>query len=221
MNIPANAENTIKRNSMINGDCIHVMKQLPAASVDFILTDPPYLINYTARDGRKVRNDDNAAWLKPAFAEMYRVLAKDSFCISFYGYRHADKFIHAYLAAGFRMAGHFVFPKRYTSSTRFVREQHECAHLLVKGYAKEPAYPIGNVIDFAYSGNKLHPTQKPVSALLPLIDTFCKPLGLVLDPFAGSGSTLIAARGAGREFIGIELDSNYHAIAQQRLQAVS
>jgi hypothetical protein len=56
---------------------------------------------------------------KPAFAEMYRVLADGAFCVSFYGWTSADKFLTAYRAAGFRVAGHFVFPKRYTSKTRF------------------------------------------------------------------------------------------------------
>lgn len=44
-------------------------------------------------------------------------------------------------------------------------------------------------IDWTYSGNKLHPTQKPVSVLLPLVETFSPAQGTVLDPFAGSGST--------------------------------
>jgi DNA modification methylase len=57
-----------------------------------------------------------------------------------------------------------------------------------------------------YSGDKLHPTQKPVTALLPLIRTFALPGELVLDPFAGSGSTCAAALLADRMFIGIELD---------------
>ena len=221
MNTISNTQNTIRRNTIINGDCIDVMAQLPSASVNFILTDPPYLINYTSRDGRRVPNDDNAKWLKPAYAEMHRVLKPNSFCISFYGFKNADKFIHAYLAAGFRIVGHLVFPKRYTSSKGLLRAQHECAHLLAKGFPKEPAYPIGDVIDWTYSGNKLHPTQKPVSALLPLIDTFCEPQGLVLDPFTGSGSTLLAARTLGRSYLGIELDPTYHAIASERLQAVN
>ena len=55
---------------------------------------------------------------------------------------------------------------------------------------------------WTYSGNKLHPTQKPLSVLLPLIETFSTPGGLVLDPIAGSGSTLIALRMLGRTFLG-------------------
>jgi adenine-specific DNA-methyltransferase len=74
------------------------------------------------------------------------------------------------------------------------------------------------VLDFPYTGNKLHPTQKPIAALKPLIEAFCPPCGIVLDPFAGSGSALVAARELGRQFIGIELDDQHHQTATTRLQ---
>lgn len=204
-------------NTIIHGDCLDILPGIDADSVNFILTDPPYITNYKSRDGRTVPNDDNDAWLKPAFEAMYRVLERNSFCVSFYGWPQADKFIEAYKAAGFRLVGHFAFPKRYTSSSRFVRYQHECAHLLAKGFPPHPDSTIGDVIDWTYSGNRLHPTQKPLSVLLPLLETFSRPGGTVLDPFAGSGSTLMAARMLGRAFLGIELDARYHAIASRRL----
>jgi site-specific DNA-methyltransferase (adenine-specific) len=204
-------------NTIINADCLQFLPTLPSESVNFILTDPPYITRYKSRDGRTVPNDDNSAWLKPAFAEMYRVLEQDSFCVSFYGWPQADRFMRAYRDAGFRIVGHFVFPKRYTSSSRFVRYQHECAHLLAKGNPKQPDDTIGDVIDWTYSGNKLHPTQKPLSVLLPLVETFSKPKGLVLDPFSGSGSSLLAAKTQGRNYLGVELDARYHAIASRRL----
>lgn len=71
-----------------------------------------------------------------------------------------------------------------------------------------------------YSGNKLHPTQKPVPALVPLIRSFTLPDELVLDPFAGSGSTCASAILTGRRYLGIELDPEYHAQAVSRLQRV-
>lgn len=209
------------RNTIMNADCLTALPQLPAESVQFILTDPPYITRYKPRDGRIVPNDDNAAWLKPSFAEMFRVLAPDSFAVSFYGWPQVDRFMRAYRDAGFRVVGHLVFPKRYTSSSKFLRYQHECAHLLAKGYPKQPGYAIGDVIDWTYSGNKLHPTQKPLSVLLPLVESFSPLQGTVLDPFAGSGSTLLAAKTLGRDYIGIELDAKYHAIASRRLEQAS
>ena len=205
------------RNTIIHGDCIEVLPRLPAGSVDFVLTDPPYLAHYRSRDGRRVPNDDNDAWLKPAFAEMYRVLACDSFAVSFYGWPHADKFLAAWRAAGFRIVGHFVFPKRYTSTTRLVHYRHECAYLLAKGDPKQPTIIIGDVIAWSYTGNQLHPTQKPLPVLQPLVEAFSTPGGLVLDPFAGSGSSLVAAKAVGRDWLGIELDAGYHAAAAARL----
>lgn len=210
----------IRRNRILHDDCLHVMSLMPSNSIDFILTDPPYLVNYRSRDGRSIANDVNPAWVKPAYAEMYRVLKPDSFCVSFYGWQQADIFVAAFKEAGFRVLGHFTFPKRYTSSVGYLRAQHENAYLLGKGEPEIPAYVIGDVIEFVYSGNKLHPTQKPISALLPVIDTFCKPGKLVFDPFAGSGSILEAAWRSGRCYLGVELDPKYHAIATERLQAM-
>jgi adenine-specific DNA-methyltransferase len=198
-------------------DCTKALAQLPDETVDFILTDPPYITRYRSRDGRRVPNDDNDAWLKPAFRQMHRVLRPNSFCVSFYGWPQADRFMCAYRAAGFRVVGHLMFPKRYASNTRFVQYRHESAHLLAKGSPKAPENPIPDVIEWAYTGNRYHPTQKPLAVLLPLVETFSPPGGMVLYRFAGSGSSLLAAKTLGRSYIGIELDAKYHAIARRRL----
>ncbi|UHD47707.1 DNA methylase [Aureimonas altamirensis] len=187
-------------------------------SVDFILTDPPYITRYRGRDGRTVTNDDNARWLKPAFAEMHRLLKPGGFAVSFYGWTKVDLFAEAWKAAGFRIVGHLVFRKHYASSVRFLRYEHEQAYLLAKGQVELPADPIPDVIDFPYTGNKLHPTQKPVAALTPLIRSFSKPGDMILDPFCGSGSTLMAAKMLGRHYLGIELSIKHHKTAAARLQ---
>ncbi len=208
-------------NTIINADCLQFLPEIETRSIDFILTDPPYITRYKSRDGRTVPNDDNDAWLKPAFAEMYRVLGRDSFAVSFYGWPQADKFMQAYRSAGFRVVGHFTFPKRYASRTRYVRYQHEAAHLLIKGNPPYPEEPISDVIEWTYSGNKFHPTQKSLAILKPLIRAFSRPGDCVLDPFSGSGSTLLAAKIVGRNYIGVEMDATYHAVAKKRLETHS
>jgi adenine-specific DNA-methyltransferase len=88
-------------NTIYNADCTKFLPHLSSESIDFILTDPPYLVLYQSPDGRSIPNDDNDGWLKPAFAEMYRVLKNDCFAVSFYGWPAADRFLAAYREAGF------------------------------------------------------------------------------------------------------------------------
>lgn len=79
-------------NSIRQGDCIPVMREMPANSADFILTDPPYLVNYRDRDGRTIKNDANVDWLKPAMHEAYRVLKQNRVAVMFYGWTKVDIF---------------------------------------------------------------------------------------------------------------------------------
>ena len=155
-----------------------------------------------------------------AFAEMFRVLRPDAFCVSFYGYTKTDLFMDAWKSAGFRVAGHFVFPKKYASSSYHTEYRHEQAYLLAKGWPDRPCRPPPDVINWTYTGNKLHPTQKPVGILKPLIEAFSRPGDTVLDPFCGSGSTLVAARELDRRYVGIELDPAHARTAEERLSGV-
>ncbi|MEI9979913.1 MAG: DNA methyltransferase [Edaphobacter sp.] len=207
-------------NSITHGDCIQVMREMPANSVDFILTDPPYLVNYRDREGRTIQNDANADWLKPAMQQAYRVLKQDRVAIMFYGWTKVDVFFDAWKEAGFRPVGHIVFRKTYGSKARFLSYQHEQAYLLAKGRPPLPKQPLADVMDMPYSGNKLHPTQKPVAALAPLVRSFSLQGELVLDPFAGSGSTCAAALLTGRRYFGVEMDAEYFEQASARLERV-
>lgn len=205
-------------NRITLGDCIPVLRHLPAACVDLVLTDPPFIAHYKNRSGQTIANDDNAGWVYPAFAELYRVLRPDRYCISFYGWNKADSFLSAWRKCGFQPVGHFVFVKRYSSYVRFVQMKHEQAYLLIKGSPALPANPPEDVLSWKYTGNRLHPTQKPVSSLMPLIEAFSEPNDIVLYPFAGSGSTGVAARLGQRRFILIEKDAVHYHTARTRLE---
>lgn len=158
-----------------------------------------------------------SAEVAPSFSEIYRVLKADSLCVSFYGWNVADLFLGAWRAAGFRPVGQLVWAKDYASSQRYVRHCHEGAYLLAKGRPALPSAALDDVQPWEYTGNQLHPTEKPVSALLPLVAAFTQPGDVVLDPFCGAGSTLVAAEQLGRRYIGIELSGQYCRIAEQRL----
>ncbi len=102
-------------NTITHGDCIQVMREMPANSVDFILTGSPYLVNYRDRDRRTIQNDTNADWLKPAMREAYRVLKQDRVAIMFYGWTKIDVFFDAWKTAG------SVYLKHSPSASGFLK----------------------------------------------------------------------------------------------------
>ncbi|KAF0743661.1 Methyltransferase [Aphis craccivora] len=83
--------------------------------------------------------------------------------------------------------------------------------MLAKGRPVMPVKPMRDVQSWQYTGNLYHPTQKPISSLQPLIESFTQPNDIVLDPFAGSGFTCVASALSGRHYIGIKLLAEYHA----------
>lgn len=202
---------------VITGNCLEVMTRLPRASVDLVVTDPPYMVNYKTRDGRPAYpNDDNDLWLRPSFEQMYALLKPDTFCLSFYGWWKVDSFMEAWKAAGFRPVGHFVFLKDYKSGRGYTDRYHENAYLLAKGQPK-PRRVIPDVQEWVYAGNDLHPAQKPIQCLKPIIDAYSDRGALVFDPFCGSGSTLVAARDTERRYLGIELVPRFAEIAKRQV----
>lgn len=204
-------------NQVLQGDCTRILKELPSECVDLVLTDPPYGVCYQDRFGRTVANDDDPRRVLGAFTDLYRVLKQDRLCISFYGWGQVDAFFHAWRRAGFRPVGHIVWAKEYASRTRYLNYRHEQAYVLAKGRPTLPVEPLDDIQPWVYSGNVEHPTQKAADILTPLIEAFTSPGQIVLDPFAGSGSTLVAAAMLGRGYLGIELDQRYATAARDRL----
>lgn len=126
----------------IQGNCVHIMSGFPDNAVDFILTDPPYLVGFRDRQGRTIAGDKTDEWLQPACHEMYRVLKKDTLMVSFYGWNRVDRFMAAWKNAGFSVVGHLVFTKTYTSKAAYVGYRHECAYILAKGRPRLPQNPL-------------------------------------------------------------------------------
>ena len=208
---------TLPLNQIIYGDCVDLMRTMPRESIDFGVADPPYLVNYTPRDRRQIANDVDGEWLHPAYAEMYRLLRPNTLCVSFYGWPHIDRFMATWKDCGFRPVSHFAFVKEYASRDGYTESFHEVAFLLAKGRPEKPTEPLRDVLEFRYTGNPLHPNQKPVDVIQKLIESFSKRGGVILDPFAGSGTTGIAARNCGRNFILIEKLWRYYNAARIRL----
>lgn len=210
----------LTQNQVLHGDCTQVLRSLPSESVDLVVTDPPYFVRYRDRAGRSIANDGDPGSVLGAFNDLYRVLKPDTFCVSFYGWNSVSAFFEAWKSAGFKAVGHIVWHKGYSSRRGFLNARHEQAYVLAKGHPGKPARPLDDVQPWEYSGNIVHPTEKAVSVLKPLIQSFSQPGALILDPFAGSGSTLVAAALTGRTYLGIELEAKYVEHARRRLAGV-
>lgn len=206
--------------TLYHADCRDVMRGMESESVDFVLTDPPYIISYKGRWGQNrgvIQGDKDGRWLAPVFSELWRVLVPDSLCLSFYGWPHADAFMTVWKLVGFMPVSQIVFVKNVWGLGYFSRAQHDTAYLLAKGKPRKPAKAISDVVDWRRVSKAQHPNQKPLGAIAPLVAAFATQPSLILDPFCGSGTTLVAARDLGHRAIGIEVDERHCEVAVRRL----
>lgn len=206
--------------TIYHGDCLEVLPSIASESIDCVITDPPYLVDYQGRWDRKreaIVGDGDTGWVEPAFAEIYRILKPDCFCVSFYGWPHSDVFVGTWKLVGFRPVSHLAFIRRRWGLGRFSRSRHETGFLLAKGSPPRPESAIADVIEWDKEPENLHPNQKPLDSIYPLLNCFVPDSGVVLDPFMGSGSTLRAAKDFGLSAVGIEIEERYCRIAVNRL----
>jgi site-specific DNA-methyltransferase (adenine-specific) len=205
---------------LIHGDCLEVLKTLDAGSVDAVITDPPYLVAYKGRRGSKTKviaGDTEGSWVQTVYAELFRVLKDNSFCVSFYGWPQADVFMSVWKNLGFRPVSHLVFVKNVWGLGHFTRGQHEVAVLLAKGKPKRLRAAVSDVFPWKRVTGAVHQNQKPDAVMSRLVENYSPAGGTVLDPYMGSGTTGVACVKAGLNFIGVEIDPTYFATAERRI----
>lgn len=204
------------------GEALAHIARLPAGSLDLILADPPYGDGAKAVYGltRKRGIAGNASPLLGLYA-IEQALAKlkdNRFCLCFLGQRHVsliDQYLRLYPPANLR--GYIVWDKQIMGLGYGVRSCHELIAVLEKG---KPVYAdrgIPSIISHRRSDYRHHPNEKPVPLMRWLIERFSALDDVVFDPFAGCGTTCLAARLTGRRFIGVELEARYATIARSRL----
>jgi len=207
-------------------DCLEVMESIPDNSVDMVLTDPPYGMgfksNYRKEKYNKIIQDDNLLWLDKFSEEAFRVAKDNSAHYIFCSFHNIDIFKQAF-EKYFKIKNILIWEKNNASMGDLKADfapKIEFILFLQKGRRFIEGKRDPNIFKFARTGNKLHPTQKPVDLCEYLITKFSKPTEVVLDPFMGSGTTGVACKNLNRDFIGIELDEKYFNIAKERLKEV-
>jgi adenine-specific DNA-methyltransferase len=206
--------------ALYHGDCREILPQFPPDIFDLVLTDPPYLVSYSCRWGsawNPIEGDSDPSWVIPVYSELFRTLKQDSLCLTFYGWPHAETFLSSWRLVGFRPISVFILVKRQIGLGYFTRAQHEQAYLLAKGRPPKPDIAPSDVLEWHSSGLPFHPNQKPLGAVAQLLTAFSNDCSVVLDPFSGSGTTLLAAKACGRKAVGIEIEERFCEITAMRL----
>ena len=225
-------------------DMLQELRQLSDNSIDCLVTDPPYKIvsgGCTKPLGgvlgsvtsgilnRNINNvktgslfDYNSLSFAEWMPEVYRVLKPKSHAYIFISGRRLNELTNEALKTGFIWQNLLVWKKQNVTPNKWYMNQCEFILMLRKGGAKN-INDMGSTTCLEFlnpTGNKTHPTEKPVDLLKHLILNSTKENETVLDPFMGTGNTGIACIDTNRNFIGFEIDTKFFKFAENKLNFV-
>lgn len=207
-------------NTIINADCMDILKQLPDNCIDLVLTDPPYYngLEMTTYYGKSEKSNSGVKrtkyipfkdkWYVPDnnwYEEILRV-SKEQIIFG----------INYYEFAG-RVCGRLIWDKQNDTSSFSKAEIASCSSIssvqmyrfLWNGMLQQ---------DMKNKEKRVHPTQKPIDLFGQILRDYSNENDLVLDCFSGSGTTAIACHRLKRRFICIEKDKNYYEASVKRLE---
>ena len=224
------------KNKLMCGDSTQkedVEKLMNNKKADFILTDPPYNVDYEGKtsEALKIQNDHMEnnkfyEFLESAFKNMYDAIKDGGSIYVFHADTEGLNFRNAFMNAGFKLAQCLVWVK---NSFVMGRQDYQWRHEPILYGWKEGAghYFVDNrkqstVLEFDRpTRNAEHPTMKPIDLLVYLIKNSSKQDELILDLFGGSGSTLIAAEQIQRICYTMELDPKYCDVIVKRWETLT
>ena len=227
-----------------NMDARNFLHGLPSSSANMVLTDPPYLVSKAtgfASIGEhgverfrmsmdfgqwdKIPNGEHIALLEQVFGECYRILRNGGTIIVFYDLWKLESLANILRKASFKMLRFIEWvktnPVPLNSKVSYLTNAREIAIVATKG--SKPIFNasyhngIFKMPIHRDGGKRLHPTQKPEALMRELITLHTHENDVVLDPFAGSGTSLVAAAKTGRVAWGCEIDKTYFEKANYRL----
>jgi site-specific DNA-methyltransferase (adenine-specific) len=234
--------------TLYRGDCLQILPELEAGSVDLLWTDPPY--GHKNADGdflsrrheimadgngtvqQAIANDDHDGMRRVVdgmLREAVRILDRDCCCCCCCcccggGPKPTFAWVANRMDSdGLSFFHSVIWDKRNPGVGWMYRRQHEMVMVAHRRGGKllwaEGAKSQPNIISLSKPRNDNHPNEKPVALVERFILNHTNEGHMVLDPFMGSGTTGVACVKTGRKFIGIELDTGYFEIAKGRIQA--
>ena len=222
------------------GDCLELMKAIPSGSVDIVMTSPPYNTLPISSIGSGMHKGcgwlkkascgypdsmpeyEYQEWMRTVFTECLRI-TKGLVWVN-HKVRYRDgKAVHPCRFLPFPIYSEVIWSrpgsyalncKRFAPSHEMLIGFGECA------YWDDAFNKLMSVWRISYDrGNDDHPCAYPVELASRPIGASCPPDGIVLDPFAGTGTTAIACARLGRRFLGFELDQKWVDLGNDRIKA--
>ena len=193
------------------GDCLEILPTLEAGSVDAVITDPPYGIG---ESGKKNASRTNLAAVRD------------------YGdFRWDEKWTREHIDAILQVSRHqVIFGGNFyadwlpASSSWIIWDKDNTGDFADCELAWTSHKKAVRKFTWRWNGfikqqpeERHHPTQKPLALMLWVLENYTAPTDTILDPAMGSGTTGVACVKTGRNFIGIEIDPDYYAIAEKRI----
>jgi len=220
------------RNKITLGDSLELMKQIPDNSIDLIVTDPPYLLDTTDAGGSTLL-DKRASKLRKSIA-----FIADGFCVDSHlkEWERISKQFHAFIFCSNKQISDLMKwgeARGYsthclvwykTNATPFCSGTWQpslefCIHIREKGSTFQGGVKLKNkcFVSPIEKSKWGHPTEKPSKLIEKYIKVGSNEGDLILDPFAGSGTTGNACVNLKRDFISFEIEPKYQKIAQDRI----
>jgi len=230
-----------------NGDCLPFLRGMEAGSVDVVVTSPPYNTLPTSDNPSGLHaerkngvnkwmkraasayadnrpEDEYQSWVRIVIAECLRVSRGLVWVNHKVRYRDGVG-VHPLRFLPFDLYSEVIWDRRGSMALNCKRyaPSHEALYAFGHPhYWNDDANMLMSVWQMPFDrDDNPHPCAFPVNLVKPIIVSSCPPGGLVLDPFAGSGSTGVAAVMEGRRFVGIELDPGYADLARRRIAAAA
>ncbi len=210
------------------GDCVLLMKQLADSTVDLTLTDPPFAvgIKYGDHYDDNMTLDEYLCWCATWIKEVWRVLKPNGSACIFSSPKHIREFLNMLHDQGFLYKDIIIWNKinAHMPISRSPMAKFEPCYWVVKG--KDYTFNnngLQNVETFCVLQKRNqewiegNPAQRPVALYERIVKTFSNPGDLVLDPFVGSGTTLLACKRTGRNAIGFDLNPKMADVIKKRV----
>ncbi len=210
-------------NRLHHEDWRDTMKKINSQSIDLIVTDPPYGMEFRSSHRYErydpIHDDDNLDWLNEWVWECNRIMKNNTHLYCFCSFHNIDIFKQE-LSEWLTVKNILIWEKNNTSMGDLEGDyapKYEMIIFCVKGKRKLNGRRDSNIIYSKRTQNKLHPTQKPTSLIRYLIGKSTEEGDIVYDPFMGSGTTAISCIREKRNWIGSEINIQYVNTANDRI----